>query len=111
MNDVCTCTQAGRWRASGNDLRLLDLPGKCLMNSNHVNGDVPVARGRLTLMRLLVYQACLKAPPGQWRDAMIDRVRAEHDWRSWELTTGHDAMITAPGALTGLLLEIVKTTS
>jgi pimeloyl-ACP methyl ester carboxylesterase len=55
--------------------------------------------------------ACLEAPPAQWRDAMIDRVRAEHDWRSRELTTGHDAMITAPGALTELLLEIVETTS
>ena len=55
--------------------------------------------------------ACLEAPPAQWRDAMIDRVCAEHDWRSRELTTGHDAMITAPGALTGLLLEIVETTS
>jgi pimeloyl-ACP methyl ester carboxylesterase len=55
--------------------------------------------------------ACLQAPPAQWRDAMIDRVRAEHDWRYRELTTGHDAMITAPGALTRLLLEITETIS
>jgi len=65
MNDVCKCTQAGRWRASENDLRVLDLPGKCLMNYNHVNGDVSVARGRPTPMRILVYQ------PGR----IIGRVR------------------------------------
>ena len=50
--------------------------------------------------------ACLEAPPAQWRDAMIDRVRAGHDWRYRTLRTGHDAMITAPSALTELLLEI-----
>lgn len=55
--------------------------------------------------------ACLEAPPAQWRDAMIDRVRAEHDWRYRELATGHDAMITAPDTLTELLLEIAETTS
>ena len=37
-NDIYTCTQAGRWRASEDDLHVLDLLGKCLMNSIHVNG-------------------------------------------------------------------------
>jgi pimeloyl-ACP methyl ester carboxylesterase len=55
--------------------------------------------------------ACLEAPAAGWRDAMVDRVRAEPGWHYRELATGHDAMITAPGALTGLLLEIVETTS
>jgi pimeloyl-ACP methyl ester carboxylesterase len=52
--------------------------------------------------------ACLEAPPAPWRDAMIDQVRAGHDWRYRELATGHDAMITAPRALTELLLEIIE---
>jgi hypothetical protein len=55
--------------------------------------------------------ACLEAPPAQWRNAMIDRVRAGHDWHYRELATGHDAMITAPGALTELLLEIAAPAS
>ncbi len=60
---------------------------------------------------LKTFIACLEAPPAQWRDAMIDRVRAGHDWRYRELATGHDAMITAPSALTELLLEIAETTA
>jgi pimeloyl-ACP methyl ester carboxylesterase len=52
--------------------------------------------------------ACLEAPPAQWRDAVIERVRAEPDWRYRELATGHDAMITAPCHLADLLLEIAR---
>src|SRR5215211_4840217 len=48
MSDVCKCTHAGRWRASEDDLCVLDLPGKCLMNSNHVNGVVSDACDRFT---------------------------------------------------------------
>jgi pimeloyl-ACP methyl ester carboxylesterase len=60
---------------------------------------------------LKTFIACLEAPPAQWRDAMIDQVRAGHDWRYRELATGHDAMITAPSTLAELLLEIAETTS
>jgi pimeloyl-ACP methyl ester carboxylesterase len=52
--------------------------------------------------------ACLEAPPTPWREAMTDRVRAEHGWRYRGLATGHDAMITAPRALAELLLEIAE---
>jgi pimeloyl-ACP methyl ester carboxylesterase len=55
--------------------------------------------------------ACLEAPSAPWRDAMIDRARDGHDWRYRELATGHDAMITAPSALTKLLLEIAELAS
>src|SRR5215212_2517554 len=116
---------------------MLDLAGKCRMSSNHVNGDISDARDRPTPMRILVYQlgrsigsircrrlphgnpetvcheplACLEAPPAQGRDATIDRVRAEHNCRYRELATGHDAMITAPCALTRLLLQIAQPAS
>jgi pimeloyl-ACP methyl ester carboxylesterase len=49
--------------------------------------------------------ACVEAPAAGWRDAMIERVRAEGGWHYRELATGHDAMITAPRQLTALLLE------
>jgi pimeloyl-ACP methyl ester carboxylesterase len=32
-------------------------------------------------------------------------IRAQADWEWQEIATGHDAMVTAPDALTGLLLE------
>ena len=35
-----------------------------------------------------------------------DWVRAQPDWDWRELATGHDAMVTAPEALTGMLLDI-----
>ena len=38
------------------------------------------------------------------------RIRSEPGWRYRELATGHDAMITAPGALAGLLLEVAEPT-
>jgi pimeloyl-ACP methyl ester carboxylesterase len=50
--------------------------------------------------------ACVEAPAASWRDAMIERVRAEGGWHYRELATGHDVMITAPRQLTELLLEI-----
>jgi pimeloyl-ACP methyl ester carboxylesterase len=53
--------------------------------------------------------ACVDAPAAGWRDAMIERVRAEHGWRYRELATGHDAMITAPSQLADLLLETTST--
>ncbi len=37
---------------------------------------------------------------------MRRRVRSEPGWRVRELATGHDAMVSAPGALTRLLLEV-----
>jgi pimeloyl-ACP methyl ester carboxylesterase len=55
------------------------------------------------------YIACVDAPAAGWRDAMIERVRAEHGWRYRELATGHDAMITAPSQLADLLLETTST--
>ena len=55
--------------------------------------------------------ACVEAPAAGWRDAMIERVRAEHGWRYWELATGHDAMITAPSQLADLLLETTSAAS
>ena len=36
---------------------------------------------------------------------MRRRVRSEPGWRVHELATGHDAMVSAPGALTRLLLQ------
>jgi len=36
---------------------------------------------------------------------MIERVRGDGRWRYRELSTGHDAMITAPRELVDLLLE------
>lgn len=51
------------------------------------------------------YIACVAASAAIWRDSAIERVRAEGGWRYRELATGHDAMITAPPALTDVLLE------
>lgn len=53
--------------------------------------------------------ACTATPPGSWRDAMVERARAERGWRHRELATGHDAMITSPHDLVDLLLEIALT--
>jgi hypothetical protein len=36
---------------------------------------------------------------------MRQRVRSEPGWRVRELPTGHDAMVSAPAALTQLLLD------
>ena len=52
------------------------------------------------------FVACVEAPAAGWRDAMVERVRAEPGWRYRELATGHDAMITAPSHLADLLLEL-----
>jgi pimeloyl-ACP methyl ester carboxylesterase len=52
--------------------------------------------------------ACTEAPSAPWRDAMIVRVRGEVGWRYRELATGHDAMTTASGELTALLLETIQ---
>ena len=53
------------------------------------------------------YIACVAAPAG-WRDALVERARAERGWRYREVATGHDAMITAPRQLAELLLEIAR---
>lgn len=37
----------------------------------------------------------------------VERARSESGWRHRELATGHDAMITAPAALAGALLDLV----
>ena len=50
--------------------------------------------------------ACVAASPRLWRDAMIERVRAEGGWRYRELPTGHDAMVTMPTEVAALLLEL-----
>jgi pimeloyl-ACP methyl ester carboxylesterase len=57
---------------------------------------------------LKTYIACVAAAPAGWRDAMVERTRTEPGWRYHELATGHDAMITAPRALTDLLLEVAR---
>lgn len=49
--------------------------------------------------------ACVAAAPAAWRDAMIERARAEPGWRYREVATGHDAMITTPREVADLLLE------
>ena len=38
---------------------------------------------------------------------MRQRVRGEPGWRVRELATGHDAMVSAPGPLTRMLLDAV----
>jgi len=47
---------------------------------------------------------CSKADPA-WTSAA--RVQAEPGWRYEELSTGHDAMVTAPRELVDLLLALV----
>lgn len=54
------------------------------------------------------FVACIQAPAAGWREGMVERVRAEPGWRYRELSTGHDAMITAPGEVANLLLEISR---
>ncbi|MBW3632862.1 MAG: alpha/beta hydrolase [Chloroflexi bacterium] len=54
------------------------------------------------------FVSCTEAPPAGWRDEMTRRARAERGWGYRELATGHDAMITAPRELAGLLLEIAQ---
>ena len=55
------------------------------------------------------YIACVAAPRERWRDAMVERARAEPGWRYREVATGHDAMVTAPRELADLLLETTST--
>jgi pimeloyl-ACP methyl ester carboxylesterase len=40
-------------------------------------------------------------------DQFVERVQKERGWRYRELATGHDAMVTMPRELAGLLLELV----
>ncbi|HEV2121876.1 MAG TPA: alpha/beta fold hydrolase [Chloroflexota bacterium] len=58
------------------------------------------------LPRTFIY--CANKAPGDPFAAMAQRVHEEAGWRYHELATGHDAMITAPAALTELLLEVVE---
>ena len=55
------------------------------------------------------FVACVQAPAAGWRDAMVERARAEPGWRYRELATGHDAMVTAPRELADLLLDAART--
>ena len=41
-------------------------------------------------------------------DVMRQRVRREPGWQVFELATGHDAMVSAPGPLAALLIDIAR---
>jgi pimeloyl-ACP methyl ester carboxylesterase len=51
---------------------------------------------------------CTEAPPTHWRAVSLERVRSEPGWRTYELATGHDAMVTRPRELADLLLAIAR---
>ena len=51
------------------------------------------------------YIACVENSPAHWRDHLVARAQTEPGWHYRELATGHDAMVTAPRAVTDLLLE------
>lgn len=44
----------------------------------------------------------------RWFTSFAERARSEPGWRYCELPTGHDAMISSPGELADLLLEVVE---
>lgn len=52
------------------------------------------------------YIECMDNPPGNLEPGKA-RVRADPGWKVLKLNTGHDAMITAPGPLTDMLLQFV----
>jgi pimeloyl-ACP methyl ester carboxylesterase len=52
------------------------------------------------------YVHCTAGPVAPSFAPFAARARAEPGWRYRELATGHDAMLTAPEALAGLLLEL-----
>jgi hypothetical protein len=52
------------------------------------------------------YIACLPHPPDGLIPVIARQVRDDPSWDYHELTASHDPMITDPGALASLLLEI-----
>lgn len=56
------------------------------------------------LPRTFIY--CTDKPAGDSLARLAKRLRGETSWRYRELTSGHDAMVTAPRELAALLLEL-----
>lgn len=59
--------------------------------------------------RPCTYIACTK-PPYPWLESCRSWARGQTDWHWAEIATGHDAMISAPGALASLLSGIAAGT-
>jgi pimeloyl-ACP methyl ester carboxylesterase len=63
------------------------------------------AAGGDRLKRAYVY--CASPAMGAF-DQFAERLREDRKWQYHEIKTGHDAMVTAPGEVTKLLLGLVK---